>query len=112
MTAGFDFLQSINQGQYAGMFKDLVFAMGASNKGDDSTRANRFAGYFINNQDKLPTGYHVGLPPIVNALESLDGDAVSATRLRAAIRSKDKSEISKLIPTGIDVDAFLSIFSS
>jgi hypothetical protein len=111
MSAGFEFLANINDGPYAGKFKNLIFAMGASDKGDDATRANKFASYFINNQNKLPEGYQVGMPPIVKALESLNGDAISATNLRAAIRNKDKAAISKLIPTGINVDKFLAIFS-
>jgi hypothetical protein len=112
MVACFDFLENINNGPYAGQFKNLTFAMGASNKGDDATRSQKFAAYFINHPDVLPDGYRVGVPPIVNALESQGGEALSATKLRQAIKAGNKNEIAKYLPTGVSVDRFLSALTS
>ena len=107
MVAAFEFVQNNPKAkEYAG----LTFAIGASNKGDDAKRATRLVDYFQKNPNKLKQGLKVGVPPIVDALETPEG-AVSATDLREAIRNKDLETISKLIPSDVSSEEFLSIFN-
>lgn len=107
MVAGFDFVEKDPRAEeYPGM----VFGFGASNKGDDADRAQRLVSYFEKNPDRLRPGLHVGVPPIVEALEE-DGTAVSATDLRRAIRETDINTVQQLIPSGVSTKDFISIFN-
>lgn len=106
MVAGFDFVEKDPRAED---YKGLVFGFGASNKGDDAARAERLVDYFAKNPDRLRPGLQVGVPPIVDALES-DGTAVSATDLRKAIRETDVNTIQQLIPDGVNAKDFLAIF--
>ena len=106
MVAGFDFVEKDSRAED---YKGLVFGFGASNKGDDAARAERLVDYFTKNPDRLRLGLQVGVPPIVDALES-DGTAVSATDLRKAIRDTDANTVQQLIPDGVNVKDFLAIF--
>lgn len=107
MVAGFDFVEKDPRAEdYPGM----VFGFGASNKGDDAIRAERLVDYFNKNPDRLRSELQVGIPPIINALEE-DGNAVSATDLRKAIRETDINTIRQLIPPGVNPKDFISIFN-
>ena len=107
MVAGFDFVEKDPRAE---QYKGMVFGIGASNKGDDAVRAEKFVSYFNNNPSKLRPGIQVAVPPIINALEE-DGNAVSATDLRRAIRETDIGTIRQLIPAGVNPKDFISIFN-
>lgn len=107
MVAGFEFVEKDPR---ADQYQGLIFGFGASDKGDDAVRAERLVSYFTKNPQKLRSGLHVGIPPIVKALES-DGTAVSATDLRNAIRNKDTRTIANLIPKHVKAENFLQIFN-
>jgi hypothetical protein len=108
ITAGFDFVEKDPR---AMKYRGLVFGFGASNKGDDQSRMSKLVDYFKKYPDRLRDGLRVGVPPVVNALESA-GDAVSATTLRRAIMDNDLKTISSLIPSGVDPREFIEIFKS
>jgi hypothetical protein len=105
MTAAYEFLISDPRKE---SYKGLVFGMGASDKGGDEERSYKFAEYFKTHPDKLPSGYQVGVPPIIPAAQVDDSD-VSATKLRKAIQDQDPAAIQKLIPSGVKVENFLSL---
>ena len=107
MVAGFDFVE---KDERAEQYQGLIFGFGASNKGDDASRADRLVNYFAKNPDRLRKGLEVGIPPIVNALES-EGIPVSATNLRKAIANEDVEAISQLIPETVDAKDFLELFN-
>lgn len=107
MQAAFEFVENDPRAeQYSG----LTFAIGASDKGDDASRAERLVKYFQANPQKLKQGLRVGVPKIVNALQ-LNGADVSATLLRQAIQNKDTKTISTLIPSNVRPEEFLRIFN-
>jgi hypothetical protein len=107
MQAAFEYVEKDPRAeQYSG----LTFAIGASNKGDDALRSQRLVQYFQKYPERLKQAFNVGIPPIVNALETSEG-AVSATTLREAIRNKDIKTIAKLIPNGVSPEEFLFIFN-
>lgn len=108
MMAGFDFVE---KDERAEQYQGLIFGFGASNKGDDASRADRLVNYFAKNPDRLRKGLEVGIPPIVDALES-DGLPVSATNLRKAIADKNLEAISQLIPETVDSEDFLELFNN
>lgn len=105
MVAGFDFVEKDSRAED---YKGFVFGFGASNKGDDADRAERLVKYFTKNPQKLREGLEVGMPPIVNALES-NGIPVSATNLRKAVQEKDIETVSRLIPLNVNPNDFLEI---
>ena len=107
MVAGFDFVEKDPRAEE---YQGMTFGFGASNKGDDAARAERLVDYFTKNPDRLRSGLRVGVPPIVNALEE-DGNAVSATDLRRAIRETDIGTIRQLIPAGVNPKDFINIFN-
>ena len=107
MVAGFDFVEKDPRAE---QYKGMVFGIGASNKGDDAVRAEKFVSYFNNNPSKLRPGLSVAVPPIVDALVE-DGSTISATDLRRAIRETDVNTIRHLIPPEVDVKDFISIFN-
>ena len=107
MVAGFDFVEKDPRAEE---YKGLIFGFGASNKGTDAERADRLIKYFAKNPDKLREGLHVGIPPIVDAIDS-DGIPVSATNLRKAIANKDLKIVSQLIPNNVSSKDFLKIFN-
>ena len=107
MMAAFDFVENDPRAE---QYSDLVFAIGASNKGDDAKRATRLVDYFNKNPQKLKPGIKVSVPPIVQALEGPEG-AVSATTLRKAIQNKDLQTIAELIPKNVSPEDFLSVFN-
>lgn len=105
MVASFDFVEKDPRAmEYAG----LTFGIGASDKGDDSQRADRLVKYFRANPQKLRPGLQVGLPPIVKALKT-NGKEVSATTLRQAIRDTNHSVIKECIPSSVSVADFLDV---
>jgi hypothetical protein len=106
MQAAFSFVESDPRAEE---YKGMTFGIGASNKGDDAIRARRLVVYFEKNPTKLRKGYKVGIPPIVNVLQTNDTD-ISATDLRLAIRNKDRKAIKRLIPEHVNPEVFLSIF--
>jgi FAD synthase len=107
MQAAFEFVENDPRvEQYTG----LVFAIGASDKGDDSIRSQKFVKYFENNPEKLRSGVRVAVPKIVKALQTNEQE-VSATTLRQAIRDKDLQTIETLIPSGVSAREFLNIFN-
>ena len=106
MQAAFSFVESDPRAEE---YKGMTFGIGASNKGDDAIRARRLVVYFEKNPTKLPKGYKVGIPPIVNVLQTNDTD-ISATDLRLAIRNKDLKAIKRLIPEHVKPEDFLSVF--
>lgn len=107
MVAGFDFVEKDLRAED---YKGTIFGFGASNKGDDASRAERLVSYFTKNPSKLREGLEVGIPPIVKALDS-DGIPVSATNLRKAIELKDEHAISQLIPNHVSPKDFLKILN-
>ena len=107
MVASFEFVEKDPRAE---QYKGLVFAIGASDKGDDAKRAQRLVSYFNNKPEKLKEGFRVGVPPIVKALET-NGEAISATTLREAIRNKDVKTIQALIPNGVSPEEFLNVFN-
>ena len=107
MVAAFDFVEKDPRAE---KYTGLTFAIGASDKGDDAKRSSRLVDYFQKHPEKLKPGLKVAIPPIVKALETPEG-AVSATDLREAIRNKDLQTISKLIPSDVSPEEFLSIFN-
>lgn len=106
MVASFEFVEKDPRAE---QYKGLIFAIGASDKGDDAKRAERLVSYFNNKPEKLKEGFRVGVPPIVKALET-NGEAISATTLREAIRNKDIRTIELLIPNGVSPEEFLNVF--
>jgi len=106
MQAAFEFLMSDPRREE---YKNLIFGMGASDKGGDEARAFAFENYFQKNPDKLPEGFRVGVPPIVKAKQS-SGKEISATDLRKAIIKGDIATVKDTIPVGVDVNKFLAIF--
>ena len=107
MVASFEFVEKDPRAE---QYRGLVFAIGASDKGDDAKRAQRLVSYFNNKPEKLKEGFRVGVPPIVKALET-NGEAISATTLREAIRNKDVKTIQALIPNGVSPEEFLNVFN-
>lgn len=107
MVAGFDFVEKDPRAEE---YQGMTFGFGASNKGDDAVRAERLVEYFNKNPDRLRPGLHVAIPPIISALEE-DGNAVSATDLRRAIRETDIGTIRHLIPSGVNPKDFIKIFN-
>jgi hypothetical protein len=106
MVASFEFVEKDPRAE---QYKGLIFAIGASDKGDDAKRAQRLVSYFNSKPEKLREGFRVGIPPIVKALET-NGEAISATTLREAIRNKDIRTIQPLIPNGVSPEEFLKVF--
>lgn len=107
MQAAFEFVENDPRAeQYSG----LTFAIGASDKGDDSIRAQKLVSYFQNNPQKLRQGIQVGLPKIIKALQT-NGTDVSATFLRKAIQNNDAKTISTLIPNNVKPEEFLNVFN-
>lgn len=107
MVAGFDFVEKDPRAEE---YQGMTFGFGASNKGDDAVRAERLVEYFNKNPDRLRPGLRVAIPPIISALEE-DGNAVSATDLRRAIRETDIGTIRQLIPSGVNPKDFIKIFN-
>jgi hypothetical protein len=107
MVASFEFVEKDPRAE---QYKGFVFAIGASDKGDDAKRAQRLVSYFNNKPEKLKEGFKVGVPPIVKALET-NGEAISATTLREAIRNRDLKIIGSLIPSGVSPEEFLNVFN-
>jgi len=107
MVAGFDFVEKDPRAEE---YKGMIFGLGASNKGDDAIRAEKLVDYFNKNPNRLRPEFRVAVPPIINALEE-DGNAVSATDLRRAIRETDVNTIRHLIPSGVSAKDFISIFN-
>lgn len=107
MLASFDYVEKDPRAED---YKGLTIAIGASNKGDDALRAERLVKYFTANPEKLRPGFRVGIPPIVEALQS-NGTEVSATDLRKAIRNQDPVSIKNFIPAKVNPKEFLSIFN-
>lgn len=107
MVASFEFVEKDPRAE---QYKGFVFAIGASDKGDDAKRAQRLVSYFNNKPEKLKEGFKVGVPPIVKALET-NGEAISATTLREAIRNRDLKTIGSLIPSGVSPEEFLNVFN-
>jgi nicotinic acid mononucleotide adenylyltransferase len=108
MQAAFDFTikEAVND-RYAG----LTVGIGASDKGGDDERSHRLVKYFEAHPEKLPANITVGIPPIVRASQFANAN-ISATVLRNAIRTKDRTLIRELIPAGVSVDDFLAILKS
>ena len=106
MQAAFEFLMSDPRREE---YKNLIFGMGASDKGGDEARAFAFENYFQKNPDKLPEGFRVGVPPIIKAKQS-NGKEISATDLRKAIIKGDIATVKDNIPVGVNVNNFLAIF--
>ena len=104
MQAAFDFLIDPRMK----IDSDLIVGIGASDKGGDEERSYRFVNYFDKNPEKLPSGVHVGVPPIIHASQAGSED-ISATTLRQAIADNNKQLISQLIPSAVDVNKFISI---
>jgi len=90
-------------------YKELAFSMGASGKDSDFKRAEDFKNYFANKKpDKLPEGFHVGIPP---RAEVEGGDSpLSATKFREAVANKDTEVIKQLVPDNVQADDLLAIF--
>jgi hypothetical protein len=107
MVASFDYVEKDPRAED---YKGLTIAIGASDKGDDALRADRLVKYFTANPDKLRPGLRVGIPPIIEALQS-NGTEVSATDLRKAIRANDAKAVKHFIPAGVNPAEFLSIFN-
>lgn len=107
MVAGFDFVEKDPRAED---YKGFIFGFGASNKGDDASRAERLVAYFGKNPNRLREGIHVGIPPIISAIES-GGIPVSATNLRKAIETKNLKAVSELIPADVSPKDFLKIFN-
>lgn len=106
MQAAFEFLMSDPRREE---YKNLIFGMGASDKGGDEARAFAFENYFQKNPDKLPEGFRVGVPPIIKAKQN-NNKEISATDLRKAISKGDIATVRDNIPVGVDVNKFLAIF--
>ena len=107
MAASFDYVEKDPRAEE---YKGLTMAIGASDKGNDSLRAQELVKYFTKNPDRLRQGLKVGIPPIIKALQS-NGTEVSATDLRKAIRENDAKLVKKFIPSHIKPKDFLSIFN-
>jgi len=106
MQAAFEFLMSDPRREE---YKNLIFGMGASDKGGDEARSFAFENYFQKNPDKLPKGFRVGIPPIIKAKQN-NSKEISATDLRKAIIKGDIATVKDNIPVGVDVNKFLAIF--
>lgn len=107
MVAAFDYVEKDPRAEE---YKGLTIAIGASDKGDDSVRAEQLVKYFTKNPDRLRPGLKVGIPPIIKALQS-NGTEVSATDLRAAIRNNDVKSVRNFIPPSVNPKDFLNIFN-
>ena len=107
MVASFDYVEKDPRAEE---YRGLTIAIGASNKGDDALRAERLVKYFTANPEKLRSGLKVGIPPIIEALQS-NGTEVSATDLRKAIRNNDAKAVKHFIPSGVNPAEFLNIFN-
>lgn len=107
MAASFDYVEKDPRAEE---YKGLTMAIGASDKGNDSLRAQELVKYFTKNPDRLRQGLKVGIPPIIKALQS-NGTEVSATDLRKAIRENDARAVKKFIPSYVKPKDFLSIFN-
>tara|TARA_R110002020_G_scaffold154299_4_gene333886 strand:- start:17 stop:2221 length:2205 start_codon:yes stop_codon:yes gene_type:complete len=88
-------------------YRELPFAMGASDKGGDETRSRQFVEYFTKNADKIPEGFSTEVPDIFS---SVGGDEpISATNLRKALDEEDLDTVEKLIPDHVDPAELVSI---
>jgi len=112
IMAAYEFLISDERRE---AYKDLAFTMGAGSKDTDSKRIEEFKNYFeVKNPDKLPEGFSVDVisPCETQPCVGPDATPISATKLRNAIRSRNKEAIKTMIPDNIDVDRFIEIYDT
>jgi len=106
-TAAFEFLISDERKE---PYKGLAFTMGRGDKGSDAKFSRYFRDYFLMGRpDRLPEGFYVDIIQPFPVSE-LDGEAISGTALRKAVKKGDVETVKNMIPDGVDPEKYISIY--
>ena len=77
---------------------DTIYAMGSGNKDKDAKRIEDFLTYYEKRPEALQEGVRIGPPPFVYEVCTKNGENVSSSALREALRKGDDNKISTCIP--------------
>ena len=78
--------------------RDTIYAMGSGNKDKDAKRIEDFLTYYEKRPEALQEGVRIGPPPFVYEVCTKNGENVSSSALREALRKGDDNKISTCIP--------------
>jgi len=90
---------------------DVIFTMGCSDKGGDEQRAINFAKWFEDNPDKNILDVTVGVMGACPA-EKSEGENLSASVMRKAVRDGDDKILQAHLPVNIDISSVKNILST
>ena len=77
---------------------NTIYAMGSGNKDKDAKRIKDFLTYYEKRPEALQAGVKLGPPPFIYETCTKDGENVSSSALREALRTGDEVKVSSLIP--------------
>jgi|10_taG_2_1085330.scaffolds.fasta_scaffold22378_7 hypothetical protein len=89
-----------------------IYAMGSGNKGKDANRVQDFLIYYEKRPEALQAGIKIGKPPFVYEVCTRNGENVSSSALREALRTGDDVKVGSLIPRHRSPRNFPRNFSS